>query len=68
MGCLVFVGMLSGSRKLVVGNNKEVWSQIDEKEQVMAADGGAGCNEVGGFLRGFKKKLTDVWWEMVALK
>jgi len=33
--------MLSGSGRLAVGNSKEVWSQIDEEEQVMAADGGS---------------------------
>jgi hypothetical protein len=33
--------MLSGSRKLAVGNSKEVWSRIDEEEQIMAADGGS---------------------------
>jgi len=33
--------VLSGSGKLVVGNCKEVWSRIDEEEQVMAADSGS---------------------------
>jgi hypothetical protein len=33
--------VLSGSGKLAVGNSKEVWSRIDEEEQVMAADGGS---------------------------
>jgi hypothetical protein len=33
--------MLSGSGKLAVGNNKEVWSRIDEEEQVMATDNGS---------------------------
>jgi len=33
--------VLSGSRKLAVGNSKEVWNQIDEEEQVMAADDGS---------------------------
>jgi hypothetical protein len=31
----------SGSGKLAVGNSKEVWSRINEEEQVMAADGGS---------------------------
>jgi hypothetical protein len=33
--------MLNGSGKLAVGNNKEVWSRIDEEEQVMAANDGS---------------------------
>ncbi len=33
--------MLSGLGKLAVGNNKEVWSRIDEEEQVMATDDGS---------------------------
>jgi hypothetical protein len=33
--------VLSGSGKLAVGNSKEVWSRIDEEEQIMATDGGS---------------------------
>ncbi len=33
--------VLSGSKKLAVGNNEEVWSRIDEEEQVMVADDGS---------------------------
>jgi hypothetical protein len=33
--------VLNGSGKLVVGNSKEVWSRIDEEEQIMAADNGS---------------------------
>ncbi len=33
--------MLSGSGKLAVGNNKELWSRIDEEEQVLAANDGS---------------------------
>jgi hypothetical protein len=33
--------VLSGSEKLVAGNNEEGWSRIDEEEQAMAADGGS---------------------------
>jgi len=33
--------VLSGSGKLAVGNSREVWSRIDEEEQVMAADNGS---------------------------
>jgi hypothetical protein len=33
--------VLSGSRKLAVGNSKEVWNRIDEEEQVMVADSGS---------------------------
>jgi hypothetical protein len=33
--------VLSGSGKLAVGNSKEVWSRIDEEEQIMAVDGGS---------------------------
>jgi hypothetical protein len=70
--------VLSGSGKLVVGNSKEVWSQIDEEEQVMAADGGSWAKrsrrifewlreEVNGCLLGRmvaeERKTMKVEWE-----
>ncbi len=33
--------VLSGLGKLAIGNSKEVWSRIDEEDQVMAANGGS---------------------------
>jgi hypothetical protein len=55
--------MLSGSGKLVVGNSKEVWSRIDEEEQVMVADDGSRAKQNRKIFEGFGKKLTNVYGE-----
>jgi hypothetical protein len=51
--------LLSGFGKLVAGNYEEGWSRIDEEEQAMAADGGAGQNGVEGFFKKLQEEANE---------
>jgi len=58
--------VLSGSRKLAVGNNKEVWNRIDEEEQVMAANDGSCAKRSRRIFERLQEEangcLLEKWW------
>jgi hypothetical protein len=58
--------VLSGSGKLAVGNNKEVWSRIDDEEQVMVADNGSWVERSRGIFERLHEEangcLLGKWW------
>jgi hypothetical protein len=51
--------VLSGSGRLTVGNNEEVWSRIDEEEQEMAADDGSWIEQSGRIFERLQEEANE---------